>query len=297
MSFDRLQKFIRAKKAPVALTLGVEPEAIPPQLVKASVDKFGPGPEAQADALLRSSLGLMDALEDLVPAVILRVPYWEAFGWQGLKALDQAVFHARELGLFVIADARRGDAGPAALACGRAWLGREGINADCLSVNAYQGSDAIKPLLELCRAEDKCLLTVARTSNPSAGEVQDLISGDRVVGQVLGDLAARLGQSEIGQMGYSRVGAIIGTSWPSDLRSMRKRMEHTFFLLSAGGDGECSLEDARYAFDKYGRGALIAFAVAPRAWMSAGNGGDYVQAARTALKAAQDEIKQSVTIL
>ena len=118
----------------------------------------------------------MDALSSLIPAVILRVPYWEALGWQGLKALDQAAFHARELGLFVIADARRGDANAAAAAYGRTWLGKDGVNADCLTVNAYQGSDAIEPLLELCRTEDKCLLTVARTSNPSAGEIQDLVS-------------------------------------------------------------------------------------------------------------------------
>lgn len=297
MSFDRLQKRIRARKNPVALTLGVPAEAVPPQLVRSSVDKLGPGPEAQADALLRFSTELMDALKDLVPAVILRVPYWEALGWQGLKALDQAAFHARELGLFVIADARRGDAGTAAFACGQAWLGKEGINADCLTVNAYQGSDAITPLLELCRAEDKCLLAVARTSNPSAGEVQDLVSGDRVVGQALGDLAERLGRDDPGELGYnSRVGAMIASPWPSDLRAMRKRMERAFLLLSAGGDGECSLDDAWYAFDKYGRGALIALEDAPSAWMKT-SGGDYIQPARAAIENARDTIKQFITFL
>ena len=116
MSFDRLQKLIRTRKNPVALTLGVPMEAVPPQLIDSSVDKLGHGTEASADALLRFSTELMDALSSLIPAVILRVPYWEALGWQGLKALDQAAFHARELGLFVIADARRGDANAAAAA-------------------------------------------------------------------------------------------------------------------------------------------------------------------------------------
>ena len=296
MSFDRLQKLIRARKNPVALTLGVTAGDIPPRLVKASVDKLGPGVEAQADALLRFSVGLMDALGDTVPAVILRVPYWEAYGWQGLRALDQAAFHARELGLFVIADARRSDAGDASLAYAQAWLGSEGVDADCLTVNAYQGSDAISPLLEVCRTFDKSLLTVVRTSNPSAGEVQDLVSGDRVVGQALGDLAERLGQNDIGEMGYSRVGALISTPWPSDLRAMRKRMEHTFFLLHAGGEGEGSLEDAWYAFDKYGRGALIAFDAASVAWKDSGSD-DYAQATRSALERARDTVKQFITIL
>lgn len=294
MSFDRLQKLIRTRKNPVALTLGVPMNTVPPQLVKASVDKLGPGVEAQADALLRFSTELMDALNSLVPAVILRVPYWEALGWQGMKALDQAAFHARELGLFVIADARRGDAGAAASACGQAWLGKEGVNADCLTVNAYQGSDAIEPLLELCRQEDKCLMVVSRTSNPSAGEVQELISGDRVVGQALGDLAERLGRDDLGQMGYnSRVGAMVSTPWPSDLRAMRKRMERAFLLLEAGGDGACRLEDAWYAFDKYGRGALIALTDAPAACSEV----DYIQPVRAAIENARDTIKQFITFL
>lgn len=294
MSFDRLQKCIRTRKNPVALTLGVPMEAVPAQLVKTSVDKLGPGAEARADALLRFSTELMDALNGLVPAVILRVPYWEALGWQGMKALDQAAFHARELGLFVIADARRGDAGAAASACGQAWLGKEGVNADCLTVNAYQGSDAVEPLLELCQAEDKCLLVVSRTSNPSAGEVQELISGDRVVGQALGDLAQRLGQDDLGQMGYSnRVGAMVSTPWPSDLRAMRKRLERAFLLLEAGGNDACSLEDAWYAFDKYGRGALISLTSTP----AASSDGDYIQPVRSAIEAARDTIKQFITFL
>lgn len=293
MSFDRLQTLIRARKNPVALTLGVPMEAVPPKLASASADKLGPGAEAQADALLRFSTELMDALNGLVPAVILRAPYWEALGWQGMKALDQAAFHARELGLFVIADARRGDAGAAAFACGQAWLGREGVSADCLTVNAYQGSDAIEPLLALCQAEDKCLMVVSRTSNPSAGEVQELVSGDRVVGQALGDLAERLGRDSLGQTGYSRVGAMVSTPWPSDLRATRKRLERTFLLLEAGGDGACSLEDAWYAFDKYGRGALIALSDTPAAQQS----GDYIQPVRAAIENARDTIKQFITFL
>ena len=296
MSFDRLQKLIRTRKNPVALTLGVPMEAVPPQLIDSSVDKLGHGTEASADALLRFSTELMDALSSLIPAVILRVPYWAALGWQGLKALDQAAFHARELGLFVIADARRGDANAAAAAYGRTWLGKDGVNADCLTVNAYQGSDAIEPLLELCRTEDKCLLTVARTSNPSAGEIQDLVSGDRVVGQALGDLAGRLGRDDLGEMGYSRIGAMIATPWPSDLRAMRKRLERTFFLLNAGGDGECTLEDAWYAFDKYGRGALVAMDSAPFAWLTSG-AADYISPVRSVIEDARDTVKQFITFL
>jgi len=288
MSFDRLQKLIRSKKCPVALTLGVEPEAVPPCL------RDGDGPEAQ----LRYAQGLIDALGDVVPAVILRVPYWEALGWQGMKALEQAARYAREKGLFVIADARRGDGGSAALAYGQGWLGKDGFDADCLTVSAYQGSGALEPLLPLCREVDKCLLALVRTDGPTAGEVQDLVSGDRVVCQVMGDLAQRLGKDNLGAMGYSRVGAVVSTPWPSDLRALRKRWEQLFFLVSVETEGSCAVADARFAFDKYGRGALIAYDAPVRAWMDQGGSGeDYADAARTALTAARDQIKQYVTIL
>lgn len=289
MSFDRLQKLIRSKKCPVALPLGVEPETVPPCL-----RGDGSGPEAQ----LRYAQGLMDALADVVPAVILRVPYWEALGWNGLKALEQAVGYAREKGLFVIADARRGEGGNAALAYGQGWLGQDGFNADCLTVSAYQGSAALEPLLPLCRETDKCLLVLVRTGGPTAGEVQDLVSGDRVVCQVMGDLAQRLGGNDVGAMGYGRIGAVVSTPWPSDLRALRKRWEWLFFLVSVETEGACAIADARFAFDRYGRGALISYDAPLRAWMDRGGGGeDYAGAARTALTAARDGLKQYVTIL
>lgn len=298
MSFDRLQKAIRAKKCPVALTLGTAPDGVPPQFAEAAQAKLGPGRQARADALLRFSLGLLDALGDLVPAVILRVPHWEALGWQGLQALERVSWYAREKGLFVIADARRGDAGDAAAAYGQAWLDKSGFSADCLTVSAYQGSDALVPLLERCRAEDRCLLALVHTANPSAREVQDLIAGDRLVCQVLGDLVRRLGREDVGEMGYSRLGAVVGTPWPSDLRALRKRLEGVFFLLSAGDEGECALDDARFAFDGYGRGALIAYGGPVLAWKSSGGGGaDCVDAARAALTQARDAVKQYVTLL
>lgn len=292
MSFDHLQKLIRKRKNPVALTLGAVLRAVPPCL------RDGNGPEARAQAQLRYAQGLMDALGDLVPAVLLRVPYWEELGWQGMKALEQTVQYAHEKGLFVIADARRGDGGGAASAYGRGWLGREGFKADCLTVSAYQGSDTLEPLLSLCREEDKCVLALVRTAGAAAGEVQDLVSGDRVVCQVLGDLAQRLAGDEVGEMGYSRVGAVVTTPWPSDLRSLRKRLDRLFFLVDVETEGGCALSDAHLAFDKYGRGALVAYDAPVRAWMeNGGDGADYAGAARASLTAARDEIKQSVTLL
>ena len=173
------------------------------------------------------------------------------------------------------------------------------FDADCVTINGYLGSDGINPFLEACRAEDKCLFTLVKTSNPSSGELQDMVAGDRVVYQVMGDLTARLSQEDIGTCGYSRAGAVVGATYPSDLRALRKRLEHTFFLVPGYGAQGGTAEDVRFAFDKYGRGAIVnASRSIMCAWQKTGrNGQDFQDAARAAAEAMRDDIKQYVTVL
>lgn len=307
MSFDHLQDLIKAKKNPTVAGLDPKPEYVPPHILRASLDKYGETLEGAAEAVYRFNIGLIDALCDVVPAVKPQSAYYERLGWHGMMILDETIRYARAKGLFVIADVKRNDIGSTAQAYAEAWLGRTQVgesrlpafDADCLTINGYLGSDGINPFLEVARAEDKCLFTLVKTSNPSSGELQDMIAGDRVVYQVVGDLNARLGQEDLGKYGYSRAGAVVGATYPSDLRSLRKRLEHTFFLVPGYGAQGGTAEDVRYAFDKYGRGAIInASRSIMCAWQKTGHDGqDYQDAARAAAEAMRDDIKQFVTIL
>ncbi len=307
MSFDHLQDLIRAKKNPTAAGLDPKPEYVPPHLLKASLDKYGETLTGAADAIYRFNVGLMDALTGLVPAVKPQSAYYERLGWEGMRVLDATIRYAQEKGFFVIADVKRGDIGSTAQAYSEAWLGKTRVggaelpafSADCLTVNGYMGSDAILPCLETCRAEDKCFFTLVKTSNPSSGELQDMVAGDRVVYQVMGDLTARLGREDLGKYGYSRAGAVVGATYPSDLRALRKRLEHTFFLVPGYGAQGGGAEDVRFAFDKYGRGAIVnASRSIMCAWQKTGHDGqDYQDAARAAAEAMRDDIKQYVTIV
>lgn len=307
MSFDRLQDLIKAKKNPTVAGLDPKPEYVPPHILRASLDKYGETLEGAAEAIYRFNIGLIDALCDVVPAVKPQSAYYERLGWHGMMILEETIRYARAKGLFVIADVKRNDIGSTAQAYAEAWLGRTQVgesrlaafDADCLTINGYLGSDGINPFLEVARGEDKCLFTLVKTSNPSSGELQDMIAGDRVVYQVVGDLNARLGQEDLGKYGYSRAGAVVGATYPSDLRSLRKRLEHTFFLVPGYGAQGGTAEDVRYAFDKYGRGAIInASRSIMCAWQKTGHDGqDYQDAARAAAEAMRDDIKQFVTIL
>ena len=307
MSFDHLQNLIKAKKNPTVAGLDPKPEYVPPHILNASLGKYGETLEGAADAIYRFNIGLIDALCDIVPAVKPQAAFYERLGWQGMMVLQETIRYARAKGLFVIADAKRGDIGSTAQAYSEAWLGRTKVggnslaafDADCVTINGYLGSDGIDPFLETCRAEDKCLFTLVKTSNPSSGELQDMVAGDRVVYQVMGDLNARLSQEDIGVYGYSRAGAVVGATYPSDLRSLRKRLEHTFFLVPGYGAQGGTAEDVRFAFDKYGRGAIVnASRSIMCAWQKTGHEGqDFQDAARAAAEAMRDDIRQYVTIL
>lgn len=260
MSFDRLQSLIKTTKCPLAVELS-------------------PAGEETAETFLPFALTLTDILRGVVPALRLPLGGYLRLGWRGVKALEELLGHAREAGLFTILDATLCEAPASPL---------PGPEADCLLVSGYLGSDSLIPLLEKCREEDKCLFVLAHTPNPSAGELQDLVAGDRLVYQVVGDLALRLGKGDLGKLGYSRAGIAVEGVYPSDLRALRKRWEHGFLLVS----GEA--EDVRFAFDRYGRGALVSTAEPTAAARAAG--GDPAAALERA-KALRDELKQYITIL
>lgn len=260
MSFDRLQSLIKTTKCPIAAELSPTGEDTP-------------------ETFLSFGLAYIEALRGIVPALRLPMGSYAALGWQGMKVLAELLVHARELGLFTILDAGLCEGAPSSL---------PGFPADCLTVSGYSGSDVLSPLLEECKKEDKCLFVLAHTGSPSAGELQELVAGDRLVYQVVGDLAQRLGKDEVGQLGYSRIGITAEGVYPSDLRSLRKRWAQSFLLVSG------PVEDARFAFDQYGRGAIVSTSeplLAARA-----QGGD-LSAAQEKAAALRAQWKQFVTIL
>ena len=257
MSFDHLHTLIRAKKAPLAV----------------SVD-----PRSGEDPV-EFGLNVIDAVADIFPAVILCPAFCLSLGREGFSALESLIGHAHDRGLFVILDAALGLPGAAGEAAARLCL--ETLNADCVTVNPYLGTDSVTTALEVARTLDKCLLVQLRTGNPSGGEFQDMVAGDRKLCQVVGERVARLDTEAPGKAGYGRIGGVVQPPFPSDLRAMRQRLEKTFFLVS----GEA--EDARFAFDKYGRGAIVD--VTEAFWAA---GGDDAAAQKL-----RDRFKQYITVL
>lgn len=221
--------------------------------------------------------------------------------------LERTIRYAKSKGLFVIADIKRGDIGSTASAYAEGWLsgvkiGEETFktfDADCVTLNGYMGSDSINPFLKAAQGEDKCVFVLVKTSNPGSGELQDMVAGDRLVYQVMGDLNQRIAKGTEGKYGYTMAGAVTGATYPSDIRALRKRLEHTFFLVPGYGAQGGTAEDVQYAFDKYGHGAIVNSSRGIMcAWQkTGGDGRDFAQAARDAAIAMRDDIRRFVTIV
>ena len=307
MSFDVLQEKIIRMKNPTVVGLDPKPEYVPEHIRKASYEQFGETFEGAADAIFQFNKGLIDALCDIVPAVKPQSAYYERLGWPGMSMLEKTIRYAHEKGMYVIADIKRGDIGSTAEAYADAWLGVTkvgealcgGFNADCVTLNGYMGSDSIKPFLEAAKGEDKCAFVLVKTSNPGSGELQDMVAGDRLVYQVMGDLNQRIAKGTEGKYGYTMAGAVTGATYPSDIRALRKRLEHTFFLVPGYGAQGGTAEDVQYAFDKYGHGAIVNSSRGIMcAWQkTGGDGRDFAQAARDAAIAMRDDIRRFVTIV
>ncbi|MBR6118753.1 MAG: orotidine-5'-phosphate decarboxylase [Oscillospiraceae bacterium] len=305
MSIDVLQNRIRKLKCPIVVGLDPTRELIPPELLAECVSRLGPGPEALAESYGRFCRGLLEALRKTVPAVKLQSACFEALGWQGVKIMQELLAYAKKLGYYVLLETMRADVGHiAALSAQSAFggldFGGERVfpyPCDALVLNGYLGSDGIKPYLPYVKENGKNLFVVVKSSNKSSSEVQDLLSGDRVIHTAMADLTLRWSTELFGSCGYGEVGAVVGLSSPAAVQALRKRYDSLFFLVPGYGAQGGVAKHASYAFDRLGHGAAVC---ASRSILGAWReqaGTDYPAAALAAVEKMKKQLESYVTVL
>ena len=262
---DRLIDKIIELQNPTVAGLDPKLDFVPEYIKEECFKKYGKTLEGAAAALLEFNIQLIDALCDSVPAVKPQAAYYEMYGWQGVRALSETISYAKSKGMYVITDGKRNDIGTTMEAYAKAHLGTtdiggeevEAFGADALTVNGYLGSDGINPLLDICKSRDKSIFALVKTSNPSSGELQDRKIDSKTVYETMGDMCESWGESTRGKYGYSAVGAVVGATYPEMLRELREKLPHTFFLVPGYGAQGGGAEDAKFAFDKNGIGAIV----------------------------------------
>lgn len=299
---DRLVAAMKEKNSVVCV--GIDPmlERIPAPIIQKAQDNHGPTLIAAVEAVANFGKGIIDAVADLVPAVKLQMAYYEQYGSQGIWAFEETCKYAKEKSLIVIADGKRGDIGSTAKAYSAAYLGeteafgkKEAINAiDAITVNPYMGLDTIKPFLDDCGEFGKGIFILAKTSNDSSGDVQDRIvdESNMPVYEMVSYLIEVWGSQEVGESGYSYVGAVVGATYPDELKKLRAVMPSSILLVPGYGAQGASANDVAAAFNEDGFGALINSSRAINyAYEESPHGADgYDKAAREAVEKMNEEL-------
>lgn len=265
MSFDRLIARIDELKNPSVAGLDPKLEYVPRFLKDAFFVKDGHTLKAAAGAILAFNKALIDELCDIVPAIKPQAAYYEIYGWEGVRTLAETIRYAQQKGMYVMTDGKRNDIGATMTAYATAHLGKvmvdgvelEPFGADALTVNGYLGTDGIQPLLDVCQKYDKGIFVLAKTSNPSSGELQDRKIDGKSVYEIMGEMCEKWGEQQIGKYGYSAVGAVVGATYPEQLAELRAKLPHTMFLVPGYGAQGGGAKGVAGAFDANGRGAIV----------------------------------------
>lgn len=287
MSIDVLQDKIRRLKCPIIVDLGIGPESIPAHV--------GEG-RSESEAYAAFCQELLAGLKGVVPAVRFSFDQMALMGC--LQTLSALMKRAKELGYYVLLD------GPAVMspwaADRAATLFREDSAYPCdgMIISPYVGSDAIKPFLPSCK-EGKSLFCAVRSANKSAAELQDLMSGSRLVYMAAADLVSRCGDACLGKSGYSHVAALTAATNANAVMGLRGKYKRMFLLVDGydypGGNGKnCS-----YGFDRLGHGCAVSIGPAiVAAWQrEESDGSDYIAQAVEAAERIRNNLSRYVTIL
>ena len=288
MAIDKLHERIRRMKNPSMLDLTVSADAIPAHLQQGSA----------VQNYAAFCLELMNGLKDVMPAVRFRFDTFALMDADGLNTLADLLKQAMELGYYVLLDAPGILTPTDAQLTADSLFGTDTYPCDGVLISPYIGSDAMKPFLPYCKA-DKDLFVVVRSANKSAMELQDLMTGTRLVHTAAMDIVSRHGENLFGKNGYSRVCACVSAGAPNSIRAIRNAYKYTFLLVDgleypSGNHKNCS-----FAFDRFGYGAVVCAGTSiTAAWKeNETDGTDFVAQAVDAAERMKKNLSRYLTIL
>jgi orotidine-5'-phosphate decarboxylase len=286
---DRLAALVEERRSRVVL--GLDPD--PARLWRAAVDRARDEGQLEVEAATARAVSLhcQEAIEAAGPscvAVKLQLACFERIG--GWKELDEVGSFARERGLLVIADAKRGDVPVTARAYAQAFLGEtpgpfgqlRGLGVDALTVNPLLGPDSLEPFVEAAAAGGAGVFSLVRTTNPGAAELQD--QGDPPLRERLARMVDELGAPYLGDCGLSCVGAVVGATQPGLIGRLRELLPRAILLLPGVGAQGARVADLGPAFGPHPAAGLV---TASRSIVDAHveTGGDPARAAAAAAEA------------
>ena len=257
---DRLTALVEERRSRIVLGLDPDPQALWPAAVIGGV---GEAAQLTAQAVERHCIAAINGAGQACVAVKLQLACFERLGWSGWRALERTAAAAREAGLLVIADGKRGDVPVTARAYAQALVGKTpgpfgavpGLGADAFTANPLLGRDALEPLIEGAAGVGAGAFVLVRTSNPGAGELQD--QGPEPLHERLARMVHELGEAHTGRSRLSMVGAVVAATRPELLARLRELMPRAVFLLPGVGAQGGRVADLAPAFAPGPAGGLV----------------------------------------
>ena len=279
-----------------------------PECIK---NKYGKDVKSVCEGILEYNKALIDNTYDIVPAVKPQIAFYEMFGIEGMKCFKETCKYAKEKGMIVIADIKRGDIGTTAQGYSNAYLGETLVgenyesfyDIDWVTVNPYLGIDGIKPFIEDAKKYNKGMFILVKTSNKSSGELQDLkLEDGKTVYEKVAELVSLWGEELVGEYGYSSVSAVVGATYPEQLKILRSIMKSSYFLIPGYGAQGGKAEDIALGFDENGLGGIVnasrslMCAYKSDRWKDEFKDEEYAKATRAEAIRMRDELNQAIKI-
>jgi len=265
---DCLVRKIDEMQNPSVIGLDPKLDYIPQHLKEYAEQLFPEEPtKATAKAIWLFNKEIIDQTCDIVPAVKLQYAYYEMYGVDSIKTMLLTVRYAQRKGMLVIGDCKRNDIGSTATAYAEAVIGKTDLllgdsmamsGFDACTVNCYLGIDGVKPFIDVAKRDGKGVFCLVRTSNPSAGDFQDLeLSDGRKLYEAVASKVSEWGEEMIGEEGFSSVGAVVGATWPEQAVQLRKEMPNAFILVPGYGAQGAGADAAVAGFTPNGKGGIV----------------------------------------
>src|SRR5699024_4572085 len=181
------------------LCVGLDPH---PELLDAWGLPDDPG------GLERFAMRTVDALTGQVAVIKPQSAFFERHGAAGIAVLERTISHARQGGLLVVLDVKRGDIGSTADGYAEAYLDPGApLGVDAITVSPYLGFGSLEPFFAAAHAHGGGVFVLALTSNPEGAQVQQASTGGVTVA---GALLARIRERNAGARPLGSVGAVVG---------------------------------------------------------------------------------------
>jgi orotidine-5'-phosphate decarboxylase len=243
---DRLIEAVRAKQSRLCVGLDPRPETMPDELRRRIAGDI----ERAGKAVIDYCAEIIERVRPHAVAVKLQSACFERLGPYGAPAFFSISYAARQAGLLVVADVKRGDIPSTAEHYAEACFGP--YHADAVTVNPLFGSDSVRPF-----AQRGGVFVVVRPTNPSSSEFLDLkIDGAPLFERIAAAVDA-WGRDFVGAGGISSVGAVVSGRHPQEAAALRRIMPRAIFLVPGFGAQGGDAASVRACFLPGGGGALV----------------------------------------